>query len=107
MGHEDASFDQHHNFMFSEIMTRRRTVQFIRKDIEDIASASLFSHLPKSHLFKPEISVSLPLDLLGMPNHFWSDMYRKTKEMGVPVRIPIHVVSDGRRAFVTLLNENL
>ncbi len=97
---EDASFDFHYQVVFSEIMARRRKVNFVdRKRLLGIASANVTNHLTRSKLFKPQVTVVAPFDK-HLPAS--ANSYRKTKEEKKPFRIPIRVVSDGRRALVKL-----
>ena len=98
--HEEASFDAWPNFIFSELMVRRRDVQFShRRDIESFAGDACGIHLPKSLLFNPPVSVVVNFS----PFVDWGDMMMRTRDTGVPLRLPIRVVSDGRRALIKVL----
>lgn len=99
---EDASFDYHYNHVFSEFMFRKRQVQFIdnTQNTEELTFRAATNHLEKSGLFKPRISIaSRELNSLISEDET-SRMFKETERTGKPARLPFHVISDGRRAFV-------
>lgn len=95
---EDGSFDFHDNFFFSEIMSRRRIANFEIRSKQDLSISCIDAHLPKSRLFNSQISISIPKDKI--PDNLARSVYEKTREISVPARIPIRVISDGRKAYV-------
>jgi hypothetical protein len=98
---EDASFDYHYFWIFSEIMFRRRQVQLIDNvfDAEQIAASSSTNHLQRTKLFKPRVSVAGNFKAFVTSDELHG-LFEKTKADQKPARIPYHVVSDGRRALV-------
>lgn len=103
---EDASFDQHYNRVFSEIMSRRRMVQFIgnKRSFEEIAGSSWNAHLPRSLLFKPRVSVAGNFRTLLTPE-LRDELIRRTKAEGKPARVSLRVISDGRRALIRRVDD--
>ncbi|MFA5792532.1 MAG: hypothetical protein WC897_01520 [Candidatus Gracilibacteria bacterium] len=98
-GEEDASFHcSAVEFIFNEIMLRRRRFQLICKDLE-------CGHLGVSELFKPEISLVVPFNRFGLSEKRLDDGYLKAQQSGKPFSIPMFVLSDGRRGFVKVLPE--
>jgi len=95
---EDGSFDFHYDFIFSEIMSRRRIANFKNYSLQKLASSCIDTHLPKSRLFNSRISVSIPKD--KMPENLSHSVYEKTRESNEPARIPIRIISDGRKAYI-------
>ena len=95
---EDGSFDFHYNFIFSEIMSRRRVANFENRSMQNLSISCIDAHLPKSRLFNSQISISIPKDKI--PDDLAHSVYEKTREINEPARIPIRVISDGRKAYV-------
>lgn len=95
---EDGSFDFHYNFIFSEIMSRRRIANFENRSMQDLSISCIDAHLPKSRLFNSQIAISIPKDKI--PDDLAHSVYEKTREINEPARIPIRVISDGRKAYV-------
>lgn len=113
---EDASFDFHWNSVFSELMTPRRKVQFsIANDFNHFIMKTIDTHLQKSKLFKPQVSILLTDEnfLKIFPEFKRPSRWRQKdtntflKRLGVTeyedFRAKLHVVSDGRRAIVKRL----
>ncbi|HEV7701978.1 MAG TPA: hypothetical protein VGO63_00840 [Candidatus Paceibacterota bacterium] len=98
---EDASFDFHYDFDFSEIMSRRRIVNFSHRNQRDLALHTIDLHLPKSKLFNSKLSISI--DGKDLPKGLPSQLYKETKKTKKPARVKIRVVSDGRKAYVKFL----
>jgi len=108
---EEASFDFHWNFVFSELMTPRRKVQFVLSNsLYDLAMKSIDNHLQKSKLFRPDVSVSLNNEnFVKMAPEFDYDLGNdKTtdvrKSLGVAdfqdVHLKLRIISDGRKAYI-------
>ena len=97
---EDASFDEHDQYMFSEVMSRRRTAQFIGDNAGIIATNILGYHLSRSLMFKPKISVGVGWDQIEKCNEERKHMREEWKRTGIPPRIPIRVISDGTTCYV-------
>jgi hypothetical protein len=104
---EEASFDLHTYFPFSEIMSRKRKVQFIEKDSYDtFISETMDNHLSKSKLFNPEVSVFVSREKM---NKMFEDLDRnnensfinnhKTIEDLYEFSADMFVESDGKRAI--------
>lgn len=89
---EEAAFDFQWNITLSEIMSRRRRVNFSNKSLLDLTLLSIDAHLPKSKMFNPEIFVSIDIDGEGISKDFYS---KKS--------VKLRLVSDGRKAYVKLL----
>lgn len=97
---EEASLDLHLNLGFTELMARRRRVQFYWGDAEEMAFNSFSkSHLQRSTVFKPELFVAFDAEALLQDSEREILRYQ-TEKTGSPAGIPLHVVSDGRRAYV-------
>ncbi len=89
---EEAAFDFQWNLTLSEIMSRRRRVNFSNKSLLDLTLLSIDAHLPKSKMFNPEIFVSIDIDGEGISKDFYS---KKS--------VKLRLVSDGRKAYVKFL----
>lgn len=98
---EDGSFDFHYDRVFSEIMSRFRKANFDNKPLWKIAMCCADTHLPKSKLFNPQISISI--DDSNMPPGLPSKLRRQTNESGEPATVKVRVVSDGRKAYMKFL----
>ena len=96
---EDGSYDLHYNLFFSEIRARQRKVQMINSEkLEWELMKFVVDHLQKSKLFKPKISIIHNInDVLN--GETTDDFYEMTKS-GKNSYLDLHIVSDGRRAFV-------
>jgi len=96
---EDGSYDLHYNFIFSELRVRDRKVQMIAsKYFKFDLMKIVVNHLPRSKLFKPQVSIIHNIkDVMNEENV--SDFYERTKERR-NAYVDLHIVSDGRRAFV-------
>lgn len=117
---EFGSFDFHYNFAFSTIMFPKRRVQMIypsyKKDLEWELFKFVCHHALNSELFIPEVSVVSDKNILNDPHRNISiittkvlskmELYKlgiKAKETGEDQGIDIHLVSDGRKAFIRRL----
>lgn len=97
---EDSSFDFHHNFIFAELMTEMRKVQFVMHTSLAMMPqyVSVRKHLPVSKLFKPPVSVYLSRPTL-------EKLVPELKDRNLPgelsdFSVKFHIVSDGNRAFI-------
>jgi hypothetical protein len=96
---EDGSYDLHYNFVFSELRVRDRKVQMIAsKDFKFDLMKFVVDHLPRSKLFKPQVSIIHNIEDV-MNGESVSDFYERTKE-GKNAYVDLNIVSDGRKAFV-------
>ncbi len=96
----ESAIDYTFDLVFSEIMVRRREAQFLELSPEKLSdSAQSTEHAKKSALFKPEISVMLPLMEL-FPDEGVKVLFAPH---GPPKKIRARVISDGKRAFVKIL----
>lgn len=98
---EDGSFDFHYDRIFSEIMSRRRILNFNTLDLLKLVHSCVVDHLPKSKLFNPKISISIPYG--NLPQGLIKKLLKQTRETGNPARVKTRVVSDGREAYVKFL----
>lgn len=98
-GSEDGSYDLHYDQIFSELVVKDRKVQMIPdKDLSWKLLEVIAKHVQRSKLFKPQVSIIHDIeDVLN--GESVSDLYAKTKE-GRNAHVDLHIVSDGRRAFV-------
>jgi hypothetical protein len=102
---EDASFDHQPYVSFSELMTKRRRVQFVDEYGKlDIATKTRNKHLSKSKLFKPPITVVVKLIEL-IPEHVRESMKGQIEQGGLP-SVSLKVISDGQRCFVKYLGRS-
>jgi len=96
---EEASFDMHYDHIFSQIMARKRQVQFWNYKSFDWETMCINSgHASIAEMFKADIYAPLPDEMFKwIP--FWkiSDI---TSSMWVPYKIKLRVISDGKRCFV-------
>ena len=97
---EDASFDFPYNFIFADIMSRRRRVNFDRF----LNASPTKRHSFKSMAFKSEVYVAI-----GPSETFYSISKRDDRELMLASKLTrrttrIRLVSDGRRAFIKFLD---
>ena len=100
---EDGSFDFHDNFIFSEIMNRRRVVNFNCYDRNNLAKFVTTGHLLKSKLFNSQVSISIPE--AKIPKELFKSMHEKTIVTKQITKIPMRIVSDGRKAYIRFEKE--
>jgi hypothetical protein len=95
---EDAAFDLHDNHIFTEIMTRRRKVQFYNNlhGVGNFATNALIGHIPKSMIFNPALCIVLDEKEVKHSQQ----LYDRYKQNNFELSLPIHVVSDGTNATV-------
>ncbi len=67
---------------------------------ETLAYAS--GHAKASRLFKPEVTIAIPLRQLVSEQEY-RELNRLATEKGQDVKITLHATSDGRRAYVERL----
>lgn len=99
---EDASFDLHHDSIFSQIMTRRRKVQFGNfKNFDWLTMCLNSGHASIAEVFKSDMYVPVPDDFYKeIP---FSKIRDISSSIWVPYKIKIRVISDGKRCFVKRL----
>ncbi|MBF0105082.1 MAG: hypothetical protein HQM16_07110 [Deltaproteobacteria bacterium] len=104
---ESGSFGGGDSSMFSEVMALRRGAQFNdhKRGFEALLAKIADAHVSRSLLFKPQISVAGDF-LLGAPPDFTLAMFDILEEQHKIPRVPIRVVSDGRRAYVKVMDWN-
>ena len=104
-GDEEASYDLHNNSVFSEIMSRRRKVQFMDYTLERIAQRSIDAgHVLKSILFNPEISVALRIDSLFLREE-WQGLSEAITTTNSLITVPLKITSDGRVAYIKRMDK--
>ncbi|HRN69752.1 MAG TPA: hypothetical protein PLS49_01090, partial [Candidatus Woesebacteria bacterium] len=102
---EDASFDFHWNFAFTELMLRRRKVQFIPRNMNELALETYDRHLAKSKLFKPKVAIGIDRGELHRKILYDYDTSKKSSRINPKtVHSQLQVVSDGRKAYVKPLS---
>ena len=96
---EDGSYDLHWNQVFPEIRVRKRKVQMtISKDLQWEIMKYVVGHFQRSKLFKPQVSIIHDIEDV-MHGETVHDYYQKTLN-GENSYLNLHIVSDGRRAFI-------
>lgn len=99
---EQASFDPSFQVAraFSEIMSRKRKLQVIHKFsfLKD-TMLDLAGHLLTSRILKPEVSIICAHDVLYAEKEYWA-LREEAARIRQDVRIRLHVVSDGRKAYI-------
>ncbi len=98
---EDSFFPCTAPTMYEEIMAKRRRVQIthtpsLKMDLEDLASQG---HILRSIIFKPEISVIIPSYKIFSQREY-RQSWKKAEKTGCDQSIPIHLISDGRTAYL-------
>jgi hypothetical protein len=98
---EVAGFDFNYMRAFSEIMVRRRKLQVIapHKRLETVLAEVAGDHLEFSKFMKPEVSVLVENERLFSEGET-ERLAEEALRTGVPSGIELHVVSDGRKAYV-------
>lgn len=95
--------------IFTEIMLRRRVVHFVNASVarghdkDHMVNQAADAHLPKSTLFKPQISVLADYERIGIDDAMMDKFDKEIRETGIAPRIPLWVFSDGKRAMVKLM----
>lgn len=97
-----------YDFIFSELVVRRRALQFVPHDgkrtvyhtLSDVSSG----HECRSKIFKPEVSLLVHLDQLVTSDE-WRQAFKKVDTEGQPMVINFFVISDGRRAVFRRISE--
>lgn len=101
LDNEEGSFDEHHNWIFTEIMSGRRQLQIIDEKVNRFALTKVVTdHVRTSALFKPKISVIMDAEKLKKYEHEFHNLWKKAKEACEDQHINVHIVSDGRKAYV-------
>ncbi len=98
---EDSFFPCTAPIMYEEIMAKRRRVQithtpFLEMDLEEVVSQG---HILRSIIFKPEVSLIIPLYKLFSEREY-ALFWKKASKTGKDQSIPIHLISDGRTAYI-------
>lgn len=96
---EEASFDSHWNRVFSELMVRKRLIQFnSESDCRFKLMKYIAKHDPRSKLFKPKISLIDDFSNLVSKEDL-ELMYQQSVDSGEDQTITMYVISDGRKAY--------
>lgn len=98
---EDSFFPCTAPTMYEEIMAKRRRVQIthtpsLEMDMEDLASQG---HLLRSIIFKPEVSLIIPLYKIFSESEY-RQSWKKAEKTGQDQSVPISLISDGRTAYL-------
>lgn len=96
---EDGSYDFHHSRVFPELRARERKVQMTDcKRLDWELMKFVVNHLQRSKMFKPQVSIIHDIeDVMNGENP--DDFYKRSEE-GRNAYVDLHIVSDGRKAFV-------
>lgn len=100
--YEKCAIDLHYNFWYTEIMSRKRSIQIhdAQSNFDFFAIKVLAEHTQKSILFNPQVSaVLMSTDM----KPYADNRYRKYKSNGGSLAVPIHILSDWKKAYVELL----
>ncbi len=96
---EDAAFLSRW-ILYDETMARRRRCIFSKvRNVEDCLIPAARGHTTRSALFKPELSIIVSNNAVCSEQEFRTLWYRG-KETGEDQKIKVHVVSDGRKAYI-------
>jgi len=94
---EEASFDKHNDFTFTEAMVRNRKVQFIDMAYLDLGSE--MKHPQISKFLKPQISVLLKSFIFFGADEILK-MRQKMDKCEANIEIPLRIICDGKRGLV-------
>ena len=125
---EDGSFDLHYNWIFPELQSKRRKLQVISaRDLDWELMSLVLKHSQRSKMFKPEISAIFPIEAVIRDNEVLLGGYEnvhlgngqkyvprdpilkdgeeifnfsKEAKNGKNSYMNLHLVSDGRKAYV-------
>ena len=97
---EDGSFDIHYNFIFYEIMSRRRIAHMENRSVQNLSISCSDNHLVKSKLFNSQITLSIWEG--NISDDLIDFIYQETVKTNQPATIPMRIISDGRKAYVRL-----
>jgi len=104
---EEGSFDAHWCRVYTELMARKRKLQIIPMSSEKKLWFSLMKfvvhHDTLTKLFKPQVSMPLDVSLLFSDKEY-TKLVRRTIKTGQDHHLNLHVVSDGRNAYVKRLS---
>jgi hypothetical protein len=99
---EEGSFDFHYLSIKSEILVRNRKLQVIEKGhVSHLFLELGIDHEQKSKIFKPQVSIVTEKRALRQDEKELEELFEKAHETGEDQKVPIYVISDGRRAFVS------
>lgn len=84
-----------------QIEHRKRKLQVMLKEsVKFLAFEFAVGHAQRSKLFKPEVSVIVgEKDLIN--NGEYNALFEKCRKEKKDQRIPLHVTSDGRKAYIS------
>ncbi len=100
----DGAYDIHTNTVFSEIQTRKRTVQMIATKYFDFDFDKVVtSHISRSKLFKPQISIVHHKNDL-IPEGKWNQLMNIGLQEKKTAYITVKIVSDGKKGYMRLLD---
>lgn len=97
---DEASFDFHYNYMYSEAVYRQRKLQLrLFEHSLDWSMAKLYSHTGLSTMFKPEVYLMIN-ESDNIPGKDERTRMVQGARNGVDQSIKVRVVSDGTRAYI-------
>jgi len=100
---EDGSYDLNSGTFFTELQVKKRKVQIIDSDELEYSLAKIVGeHIQRSKLFKPQVSIIHDTKDV-MNEEEVSDHYKRVRQTGENSYLDLHIVSDGRRAFIRRL----
>ncbi len=104
---EEGSFDMHYNYVFTEIMTRRRRLQVLAPlDINVILFGLAIEHTQRSQLFNPEVSIIVSRLERLIAEEEMETFFCRARETGEDQYVTLRIISDGRKAYVKRLDKN-
>lgn len=101
LSREDGSLENHDNWMFTELMVQKRKVQLIalHQSLDWVMGDFVSGHLLRSRLYKPFISIIVDKNELFTPEEE-SVLWKKARQTDQDQHINIHLISDGRKAYL-------
>ncbi len=97
---EEASFGFGKETILYEIRPRERKVQILEvPGTIPMLELVAMGHVSRSLLFKPEVSVIMPKDSVVTPEQK-RELYERARETGENQTVQLHVIADGRNAYV-------
>ncbi len=98
---EEGSFDMHYLHVKPELLVRGRKLQVIEKnDLHHMFLELGIDHEQKSKMYKPLVSIVTEKRQLRQDEKEINKLFKKSNKTGEDQKIALHLVSDGRRAFV-------
>ena len=95
---EEASFDFHYNFEFTDIMSRKRKAQIIAVyELDFMIMKTFRQHVPKTKLFNSQLSVCIEENKI---HNYIKDIAEWDDKKDT---VPIKITSDWRKAYIKFM----